>query len=160
MSDYSFMKSGFNNLITNETEDLERNVTILVATYATEGLKHASRYITHHKTRNKITGEDIKRGMMLEVFLFNNRPDLIDKLEEIKTLIAGDDDDDDDDSDEDEDEDEDEEEDELEELEFTENDCECAICKCMNTIYTRWNNFNPTSQLEIIIKENIDKIEI
>ena len=43
---------------------------------------------------------------------------------------------------------------------FTENDCECAICKCMNTIYTRWEKFIPSSPLEQIIKTNIDKIQL
>ena len=156
MSDYSFMKSGFNNLVSNDTEDLEQNVTILVATFATEGLKHATRYITHHKTRNKITAEDIKRGMMLEVFLFNNRPDLLDKFDEIKALIA---EEEDEEEDEDEDDDDDDDDDD-EEVDFTENDCECAICKCMNTIYTRWENFSPSTPLEQIIKTNIDKIQL
>ena len=47
-----------------------------------------------------------------------------------------------------------------EEVEFTSNDCECAICKCMNTIHTRWENFTPTTPLETIIKNNIDAIEL
>ena len=43
---------------------------------------------------------------------------------------------------------------------FTENDCSCPICKCMNTIYTRWEKFVPSSPLEQIIKTNIDKIQL
>ena len=152
MSDFSFMKSGFDNLVNNDEEKMKENITILVATFATEGLKHASRYVSHHKTRNSVTGEDIKRGMMLEVFLFNNRPDLIDKFDEIKLLINN--------EDEEEEEEEEDEGEEDEEVEFTSNDCECAICKCMNTIHTRWENFTPTTPLETIMKNNIDAIEL
>ena len=86
MSDFSFMKSGFNMLESND-ENMEQNVTVLVATFMTEGVKHAAHYIKHHKTRDVITPEDIKRGMMLEVFLFNNRPDLLERTDEIKALI-------------------------------------------------------------------------
>lgn len=148
MSDYSFMKSGFDNLVTQQDENFEQNITVLVSTFASEGLKHASRYVSHHKTRYLITPEDIKRGMMLEVFIFKNRPDLVDKFDEILQMITQD-------SDSDEDE---EEIEESNEETFTENDCSCPICKCMNTIYTRWEKFLPLSPLEQIIKTNIDKI--
>jgi hypothetical protein len=146
------MNSGFSNIVSNNTEDVEKNVTIFIATFASEGLKHATRYITHHKNRDIITSEDIKRGMMLEMFLFKNRPGLLDKFEEIKLLIN-----EEDEEDEEKYEEEDEEEDEVE---FTENNCECAICKCMNTIYTRWEKYIPTTPLETIIKNNIDMIKL
>ena len=132
MSDYSFMKSGFNNLVTSQDENFEQNITVLTATFASEGLKHASRYVSHHKTRYLITPEDIKRGMMLEVFIFKNRPDLVDNLMKFYKLSQ----------DSDSDSDEEEEIEESSEETFTENDCECAICKCMNTIYTRWEKFD------------------
>ena len=148
MSDYSFMKSGFDNLVTQQDENFEQNITVLVSTFASEGLKHASRYVSHHKTRKLITPEDIKRGMMLEVFIFKNRPDLVDKFDEILQIISQE-------SDSDEDE---EEIEESNEETFTENDCSCPICKCMNTIYTRWEKFLPSSPLEQIIKTNIDKM--
>lgn len=157
MSDYSFMKSGFSNIVSNDTEDVEKNVTIFIATFTSEGLKHATRYITHHKTRDIIISEDIKRGMMLEMFLFNNRPNLLDKFEEIKLLINEDEDDEDEDED---DESNNIQEKDDEEVEFTENNCECAICKCMNTIYTRWEKYIPTTPLETIIKNNIDMIRL
>ena len=151
MSDYSFMKSGFNNLVTQQDENFEQNITVLISTFASEGLKHASRYVSHHKTRYLITPEDIKRGMMLEVFIFKNRPDLVDKFDEILQIIS---------QESDSDEDEEEEIEERSEETFTENDCSCPICKCMNTIYTRWEKFVPSSPLEQIIKTNIDKIQL
>lgn len=148
MSDYSFMKSGFNNLVTQQDENFEQNITVLIATFASEGLKHASRYVSHHKTRYLITPEDIKRGMMLEVFIFKNRPDLVDKFDEILRIISQESDSDSDE----------EEIEESNEESYTENDCSCPICKCMNSIYSRWERFTPTSPLEQIIKTNIDKI--
>ena len=33
------------------------------------------------------------------------------------------------------------EEEEEEEEEFTESKCQCAMCNCFNTIYTRWEKF-------------------
>ena len=59
------MKSGFNMVDNGDQEDMEQNVTVLVATFMTEGVKHAARYVDHHKTRDVITPEDIKRGMVL-----------------------------------------------------------------------------------------------
>ena len=150
MSDFSFMKSGFNELQDN---NLEKEITTLVTTFANEGVKHASHYIKHHSTRKVILPEDLKRGMMLEVFLFNKRPDLNDKLKEIKDIIYHYEDDDE--------EEEEEEEEEInmqENIQYTENTCDCAICKCMNSIHQRWENWTPSSGFEVILKNAIDKI--
>ena len=99
--DYSFMKSGFNMVDSDDVEEMEQNVIVLVATFMNEGVKHAAYYLNHHPTRSVITSEDIKRGMMLEVFLFQNRPDLLERTDEIKALIynSGEEADDDSDSD-------------------------------------------------------------
>ena len=166
MSDYSFMKSGFNMVDNGDQEDMEQNVTVLIATFMTEGVKHAARYVDHHKTRDVITPEDIKRGMMLEVFLFNNRPDLLEKTDEIKKLIYEDEEDEEDEEEEEEDDEEEDDEEarflaheDEENIKFSENGCDCAICKCLNTIYTRWEKWTPNSPFETIIKRNIDKID-
>ena len=46
-----------------------------------------------------------------------------------------------------------------EELEdFTESACECALCKCMNTIYTRWENWQPESRMEVLFKNHIEQM--
>ena len=145
------MKSGFNQL--QETDDLEKEITTLVATFANEGLKHASHYLKHHEERKVILPEDLKRGMMLEVFLFNKRPDLNDKLKEIKEIIYHYDEDEDE-------EDEDEEEDVSENVTYSENKCTCAICKCINSIHQRWENWTPNSGFELILKKSIDEIGI
>ena len=59
-----------------------------------------------HSSRNIVVVEDIKKSLMLEVFIFINRPNLADSLKEIKDILFctnedgdedGDDEDDDDD---------------------------------------------------------------
>ena len=163
MSDYSFMKSGFNMVDTGESEDMQKNVVVMVSTFSNEGLKHAAYYVNHHPTRDYITPEDIKRGMMLEVFLFSNRPDLLDRMEEIKAIIYGEDSEEENSEEEDENKEESDEDEEDaahddQSQKFTPNSCDCAICKCMNTIYNRWGKWTPSTPFETIIKANIDKI--
>ena len=96
--DYSFMKSGFDLTAppSNTDTDFKENATALLVTFTSEALRSAAIYVSHG-TRNVVTIEDIKRAMMLELFLFNKRPDLLEKTKEIKEELYGDDDDDDDD---------------------------------------------------------------
>ena len=84
MSDYSFMKSGFDNLLENE-EDVEKNVTAILLHFMKNAVRSAGIYVEHGK-RNAITPEDIKRGLMLEIFLFTKR---IGLKSEIVKIIYG-----------------------------------------------------------------------
>jgi len=149
MSDFTFMKTGF-DLMQPDDEEFEQNTAAIIVTYAEHALRTAALYVTHHETRNGITPEDIKRAMMLEMFLFKKRSNLLEKAEEIKKMLFEDEDDEDD-----------EDEDVVnmtEEEEFSENNCQCAICTCTNDIYTRWENWTPESLFETVIKKHIDKI--
>lgn len=142
MSDYSFMKSGFNNLIT-EDNNQEENILALVSTFMVNSLKSCNIYVSHCK-RNGITQEDIRRSLMLEVFLYTKRNNIIEEIENMKEILKSDVDD----------------EEDLNEIimdddeidEFKESDCECALCKCINTIYDRWNSWEPVTPLEISLK--------
>ena len=40
---------------------------------------------------------------------------------------------------------------------FQESTCECALCKCMNTIYTRWENWQPESRMKNCLKRILIK---
>ena len=148
MSDFTFMKTGF-DLLQPDDDEFEKNTTAIIVTYAEQALRTAALYVTHHETRNGVTPEDIKRAMMLEMFLFKNRSNLLEKAEEIKKMLYGD-------------EESDDEEEVIDmtegEEEFSENNCQCAICKCTNNIYTRWENWTPESLFETVIKKHIDKI--
>ena len=154
--DYSFMKSGFDLTAppSNTDTDFKENTTALLVTFTSEALRSAAIYVSHG-TRKVVTIEDIKRAMMLELFLFNKRPDLLEKTKEIKKELYGDDDGDDGDDDGDDvivsDEDE--------MVPFAENNCECALCKTINTIYTRWDNWTPTSEFEKMFMKHIEQLE-
>lgn len=151
MADYSFMKSGFDNLESKD-ETLE-NAASVVMVYMENALRSADIYVKHAK-RSQITPEDIKRALMLEVFFMKSRPNLMEQCETMKEKIQ-----------EIIQEEEDEtyiiENDEPEEDEkFKESTCKCAMCGCFNTIYTRWEKFEPELPMEKIMVKHIDSISV
>jgi len=155
--DYSFMKSGFD--LTGATvadSDFKENATALLVTYTSEALRTAALYVSHG-VRKVVTIEDIKRAMMLELFLFNKRPDLLEKTKEIKDEIYGDDGEEDGEEDSEEDLNEVIASDE-EMVPFTENSCTCAMCSGINTIYTRWEDWTPTSEFEKMFMKHIEQM--
>jgi hypothetical protein len=144
-------KSDFTGLDPIQDDDnFEKNTTTMVVTYAAEAMKTAAKYVSHGP-RNVITPEDIKRAMMLEMFLFNKRSNLIETAAEIKREIY--------DSEELDDE-------EIENLiveeneadEFKENACDCPMCDCLNTIYAKWEVFEPKTLFEKVFKKHIENI--
>jgi len=152
--DITFMKSGFNNLV-EEDEEIE-NTGSIVMVFMQNAMQNADIYVKHAK-RNEITPEDIKRGLMLEVFFMKNRPNMLEKCEEMKQMIK--------DIIKDEEENgetyyiEDNEEEEKESNEeFSESKHNCAMCNCFNTIYTRWENFTPELPMEHILVKAINEI--
>ncbi len=155
--DYSFMKSGFDMVGGGGVDaSTKENATALLVTYTSEALRTAAMYVSHGE-RKVVTIEDIKRAMMLELFLFNKRPDLLEKTKEIKDEIYGDDGE--------EDSEEDSEEDlnnvvvsDEEMVPFTENSCTCAMCSGINTIYTRWEDWTPTSEFEKMFMKHIEQM--
>ena len=143
--DYSFMKSGFNNL-NDSKEEVMKNTTALMVHFMENALNTASIYSNHAK-RREIVSEDIKRSLMLEVFFFQKRTDLEEKINKIKEELY--------------DGDSDSEEDEVENTivdnnEFIESKFKCALCTCINNIYTRWENWTPETPMHIILKEKLD----
>jgi hypothetical protein len=146
-SDYSFMKSGFDNL-TESKEETIKNATALMVHFMENAMNTASIYSNHAK-RREIVSEDIKRSLMLEVFFFQKRTDLENKINEVKQELY--------------DADSDSEEDVnistndgVDNNEFIESKCKCALCNCINTIYTRWESWTPETPMHIIIKEKLD----
>ena len=154
--DITFMKSGFNNLV--EEEEVVENTGSIVMVFMQNAMKSADIYVKHAK-RKEITPEDIKRGLMLEVFFMKNRPNMLEKCEEMKQMIK--------DIIKDEEEngetyyiegDEEAEEEGKSNEEFTESKCVCAMCNCFNTIYNRWENFTPELPMEHILVKAINEI--
>lgn len=151
MTDYSFMKSGFDNL--ESKDDTLENIGSLVMVFMENAMKSADIYVRHAK-RKQITPEDIKRALMLEVFFMKQRPNMLEQCEEMKKTIQ--------EIIKDEEENGEEmiigEEEEEEDEEFTESKCQCAMCNCFNTIYTRWENFTPEQPMEIILSKHISSM--
>ena len=101
-----------------------------------------------------LSPEDIKRALMLEVFFMKQRPNMLEQCEEMKKTIQEIIKDEEENGEEvfiDGEEEEDEEE-------FTESTCQCAMCNCFNTIYTRWENFTPEQPMEIIMAKHISSM--
>ena len=151
MADYSFMKSGFDNLESKD-ETLE-NAGSIVMVFMENAIKSADIYVKHAK-RKELTPEDIKRGLMLEVFFMKNRPNMMEQCDEMKKKLQeiireeeenGEEIIIDDDK-------------EYQEEEISESKCECPMCGCFNTIYTRWENFTPELPMEKILAKHIDNI--
>ena len=156
MADYSFMKTGFDNVQDAvDAEELKKNVVSLVLTLSKNAMKTAVTYITHSK-RNAITPEDLKRSMMLEMFFYKQRPDLFQEAEKIKEEIF--------DSGYEEDSESDEDDDggsligEGEADIFADSKCTCAMCTCLNGIYTRRNKWQPASEYEKLFKKHIENM--
>ena len=151
--DFSFMKSGFDP--TADVEDMEefkKNVSSLIVAFGENAMRTGAKYVSHSK-RNVITVEDLKRAMMLEMFLFSNRPGIIEKAKKIKEEIYN----------EDEDEDEDEDVSDFisnKKTKFELNTCDCALCTCINTIPSKWERWTPTTPYEKMLKKHIDSINV
>ena len=155
--DYSFMKSGFDNTDTSHI-DQAKNVTAIMVHFTENAMNTAAIYANHAK-RREIVSEDIKRALMMEVFFFQKRNNLEEKINKIKQELYDADSDSDYDTD---DEDDEDDEDNLtqENLssnnEFIESTCECPLCKCVNSVYQRWENWTPETALHQILKEKLD----
>ena len=147
MTDYSFMKSGFDNLANNE-EELMQNVTSIIVCFTENALKTAGIYTNHAKRRN-ISAEDIKRCFMFELFAFSKRPNLQQNIENIKKELYSEDLDELDDDDI-----------EIEEEvdDFCLSECECQLCTFINNIHEKWEKFEPSSNMERILKKHINSI--
>ena len=148
--DFTFMKSGFNNLV--EKDETLENTAAVVMAFMQNALRSAAIYVKH-SSRKSITPEDIKRALMLEVFFIKQRDNMLEQCEEmkqiLKNIIEGEEDDEDDDLEDLIDDDE---------VEFSESTCNCPMCHCINTIYTRWEGFEPETFIEKAMARHIEAI--
>ena len=148
-NDFSFMKTGF-NLADNSNIENEQNIISLVTLFAKNALETASKYVTHAE-RKEVTVTDIKKSLMLEVFLFMKRPNVVQKTDELKQELFNNT----------ENEIFDEEiiiPEEVENEVFKISMCTCKMCVYLNTIEEKWENWTPTSPFETLLKKHIDEI--
>ena len=145
MTDYTFMKSGFDN--NDDGQEKSKDLASTLVHFSEHSLNHAALYIKHCK-RNCITPEDIKRSMMLEMFIFTGRDNLEENIKAIKDEIYNDD--------------SDEEiifnEPDKKEDAFKESECKCSLCLCINNVYLRWEKWSPQTPIQEILKRHIDNI--
>ena len=145
--DFTFMRSGFNNLV--EPDETFENTAAVIMVFMENAIKTAGMYVSH-TNRTEITPEDIKRGLMLELFLMGSRDDNLEKClamkQNVKEWMRNDSDDDEDD---------DYDEEEHDEEEFEESQCSCPICNVMNTVYERWEGFQPSTKIEEVIYNHL-----
>ena len=164
MSDYSFLKTGFNTLIEPDKpdENLILNVQSILFSFMENAVKRSEVYI-EHGGRHSITKEDIKLCLMVETFEYLQRADLLESIEKWKQIIKEDDDDDNLDDDLDDDLEDDlceydgELEPEYEDEPFKNNNCKCKECIKMNNIELLWPQWSPKEGIETILKNAIEK---
>ena len=144
--DFTFMRSGFNNLV--EPDETFENTAAVIMVFMENAIKTAGMYVSH-TDRKEITPEDIKRGLMLELFLMGSRDDNLEKClamkQNVKEWMNNDTDD----------EESEEDDEEHDEEEFEESECTCPICNVMNTVYDRWENFEPSTKIEEVIYNHL-----
>ena len=157
----SQIRTGMGNYELNnlEREEIEINVTSMVMTFMSYAMKTSAMYVEHSK-RKVITVRDIKRAMMLEVFLYFNRDDLEENLMEWRRDIIQDLQAQDETEDETEEDTEEETEEDPETCISDEEKCDCDLCQRINGIDEYWQTYNPTDPLGKILKEHIDQMQL
>ena len=120
------MKTGFNNLV-EDNNDQKYNIIATICHFTENALKTATNYVEHGK-RNAVTKEDIKRGLIMEVFLFGKRGNEMEEIVKIKKDIEEHKNDEDADI-------SDLIIDDNEIMPFANSNCSCALCVNMNNIY-------------------------
>ena len=147
----SKITTGFDNDLNNlEKEELKANVTSSILSFMEYAVKTAEIYVTH-SNRKIINTKDIKKAMMLEVFLYFDRTDLKTSLQKWRNTILYELDNDENYISEEDEEEEDEEETNIK-------ICECEICKHINSIEEKWKMYEPSDELGKIFKKHIDTI--
>lgn len=143
-----------------EREELEVSVTSSIMTFMTYSIQSSSIFV-EHSGRTIITPDDIKRAMMVEVFMYFGRSDLQLRKQEWQNLILNEMKNEASDHENDETESEDEEvtNEQIEDEDKNKKICSCEVCGLMNEIKDRWQYYNPTDELGKIFKKHIDVME-
>lgn len=148
------IKSGINGDLNNlEKEELNINVTSCILSFMEYAMKTAEMYVIH-SNRKIITSKDIKKAMMLEVFLYFDRINLNYTVEKWRNTILNELENNESYTSESEEEYEEENTEEMINVKI----CDCDVCKHMNEIEEKWKIYEPSDELGKIFKNNIDRI--
>ena len=155
--DFSFMKTGVastNSSVSNNTNDMLN----ILELFASNALKNSSRYV-ELCGRNGITPEDIKYGLVYEVFEFFNRPNNLQDLRDIESLNK-----EEMDISEDIDDNivEDSELDSFKriDIETITNEEDIGFVVKLYSYYDNWDTWEPKTMTEQILQNSINKIKI
>ena len=144
------MKSGHSMLIEEEKPDnqLLRYLNNLLLVFAEKSILFAAHY-AKNAGRDNLSGQDTIYSLQFLCHEFMNLSDLEDC---VKQLIKNTDEEDSDEEDSDE-EDSDEEDTDF----FSRANNDDVICAKMNKYHDEWDSWNPTDDIEILLKRNVDK---
>lgn len=154
MSNYDFLKSGF-NLVRERSFSVEETVCAIMLVLSKGALTKLTNWCNHRGIINpnsEISFDLVDRFFKIETMLFLEMPDLNERINEVlrrfgtidlETL--------------------DEELDRyINEFDTFENEprehCDCNDCQIVENIENYWNNFNPTDPFIQLIKRNIDNL--
>ena len=159
-NDYSFMKTGFNPVRQESKLDEmdEMYIASLLTLFTSNSIVNASDY-SDLCGRNGVTKEDMRYGLIFEVFEFLNNPNLVNDLKEVEKQLEYEYSDD-----EDEDIDNifnDKNIDKFTRIDYDKidrlEDEEIEFVNKMHKYYDEWDDWVPKNELEIILKNAIDK---
>ena len=88
-TDFSFMKSGFNNIIEPDNgpdPDMVTFIQSLVLSFTECALDKAAIYV-QYSGRDMITPRDIKQALKYETFIFLDENNLNERMQKWKTLL-------------------------------------------------------------------------
>jgi hypothetical protein len=175
---YSFDDQYNNN--NNEVENYMKDVIVLLGIFTKDAIDLAEIYV-NHANRNRISTNDLELALKTRAYHgdhFWNHEDIQQKITDMKKYLY--DEDNDDDNDEDDDEDDNDAyheppynpeynpnqetqmdiEDNLDfdrpDTPFTKSICTCNVCVTLNEINGLWDSWNPSSNMEIAIKNSIN----
>lgn len=143
----------------NLDESMAKNIIGTLVLFTENALKSAGFYTKHGK-RTFITKEDIKRCLMLEVFLFYCRENLQENIENVIEELYGEAGKADEADETDETEADEAGPKKIEDLEnsFKNSDCECGICQTLNNIHVKWASWQPETPIQEILQKHINNI--
>ena len=148
-TDYSFMKSGFNNVL-GTSNDNKTTIQSIFLGFTEFAMKDATTYV-EHCGRNVVLKEDIKLGLMTETFKFLKRNNKQEKVQNWREYLNNPSD-----NEEDYESDEDVIVNDQEEV-FKYSKCKCDLCFNFNSIENFWKSWVPQNDIEIILKKTIDQ---
>lgn len=162
MSDYSFMKTGSSLMV--EKDNKPNDLFNLLELFTVNSLKNSNRYVNICE-RNGITSEDMKYGLIYEVFEFFKRNTNLEDLKQIEQDNLHTNSMDDDDKNDEEEDDEDDyiiPDDELDKFtridinKITNIDDREFVTKFLG-YHDNWNDWEPTTIIEKSLKSSINK---